>query len=754
MVVFQEEIIRLIINNLGETPICMTTNLHISYAELQEKFLERTRILATLLEVSRNMTSVLELEPLLGLILEQLKSVIDYDGTSILKLDDSELRLLAYRGPIPQEEARHIRFPLQAAGVNREVIQRKEPIIIPDTRGNTPLAIAFQQTASDQLETAFGYIRSWMGVPLIVRDQAIGMLSLDHRQENYYTADHAALVLAFANQAAVAIENAQLYAEARRRADEIETMFNVQQAIASPLEWDEVLQLIADAAHRLTATRFSAVFLLDGNKLRLSTLSGEGTSNLHVGYELPMHQSAAGYAIRTGQPVLMKNAAEDARANRDAILRTGAQSLLATPLIHGQQPIGAILVVDKSPGQLGPEDERVLAMLASGAVIQIENARLFAEADRRMQELEALYHADEELLQNLSLDQVLQALVDVAADIFQADKSSLMIWDAQREKLVVGAACGFSPETMDSMVFDLGEGIVGHVATSGQPSVVEDSTAVPDVARWITQAEAIRAFMHVPVKIEGQIFGVFNVSYLQPRRFGEDELRLFIALGQRAALAIQNAQLHEQSQQAAVWQERQRLARELHDAVTQTLFSASIIAEVVPRLWERDPEMARQRLDELRELTRGALAEMRNLLMELRPSAIAEAELHDLLRQLASAFTGRTRIPIEVNANIDCLLPPDVKVALYRIAQEALNNVAKHAHASHVKIEMDCQDQELRLAIRDDGRGFDPQGMPSDRLGLGIMHERAAAIGAALHIESRPQDGTQIEVVWPKDTSS
>jgi signal transduction histidine kinase len=732
-------------------PVQMPNELHISYAELEEKFLERTRILATLLEVSRNVTSVLELEPLLGLILDQLKSVVDYDGTSILKLDGSELRLLAYRGPIPHQAALQLRFPLEAAGVNRQVIQRKEPIIIPDVRGDTPLAIAFQHTASDQLKTTFGYIGSWMGVPLIARDQAIGMLSLDHRQTNYYTADHAALVLAFANQAAVAIENAQLYAEARRRADEIETMLNVQQAIASPLEWDKVLQLIADEARRLTATRFSAVFLLDGNELRLSTLSGEDTSNLTIGYELPVHQSVAGLAIRSGQPILVADAAEDARVNPDAARRTGAQSFLAAPLIHGQQPIGAILVVDKFYGELGAEDERVLTMLASGAVIQIENARLFAQADRRTQELEALYRADEELLRKLSLDQVLQALVDVAADILQADKSSIMVWDAQREKLVVGAACGFSAETMKNMVFDLGEGIVGQVATSGQPSAVEDSRGVPGVASRITQPEAIRAFMHVPVKIDGHIFGVFNVSYLQPRRFGEEELRLFTALGQRAALAIQNAQLYEQSQQAAVWQERQRLARELHDAVTQTLFSASIIAEVVPRLWERDPEMARQRLDELRELTRGALAEMRTLLMELRPSAIAEAELNDLLRQLASAFTGRARIPVELNANADCPLPPDVKVALYRIAQEALNNVAKHARASRVTMELDCrEDQELRLSISDDGRGFEPGGAPSDRLGLGIMRERATAIDAALDIKSHPDEGTQILVIWPQ----
>ncbi|MBL7065099.1 MAG: GAF domain-containing protein [Anaerolineae bacterium] len=384
------------------------------------------------------------------------------------------------------------------------------------------------------------------------------------------------------------------------------------------------------------------------------------------------------------------------------------------------------------------------------------------EIEQRTQELEALYRADEELYRHLRLDEVLQVLVDIAVDILQASKSSLMIWDAGRERLVVRAAHGFSPETMAQMSFALGEGVVGRVAASREPIVVEDVSTDPRIAGRITGPEGIRSFMHVPIEIGGQIFGVFNVNYAQPRAFGGEEQRLFLALAQRAALAIENAQLYEQAQELAVVEERQRLARDLHDAVTQTLFSASLIAEVLPRLWERDPDVGRHRLEEVRQLTRGALAEMRTLLLELRPSALVEAELGDLLRQLAEATTGRARVPVVVEVEIERSLPPDVKVALYRIAQEALNNVAKHAGASQATVSLRCaspfpsdfggeQRGGVELRISDDGRGFDPDSIPPDHLGVGIMRERAEAIGATLTVESEIGHGTEVMVVWTAD---
>jgi PAS domain S-box-containing protein len=206
--------------------------------------------------------------------------------------------------------------------------------------------------------------------------------------------------------------------------------------------------------------------------------------------------------------------------------------------------------------------------------------------------------------------------------------------------------------------------------------------------------------------------------------------------------------LSQQLTEKAAIEERTRLARDLHDAVSQTLFSASIIAEVLPRLWERNPEEGKKRLEEIRQLTRGALAEMRTLLLELRPSALADTEMNDLIKQLAESITGRTRIPVAVEMKGHCASSPEVKVALYRIAQEALNNVAKHSGATQARVSLDCLPDGVELSISDNGKGFDVNKIPTNSLGLGIMHERAREIGAFLDIKSKISSGTEIMVVW------
>jgi two-component system nitrate/nitrite sensor histidine kinase NarX len=249
-----------------------------------------------------------------------------------------------------------------------------------------------------------------------------------------------------------------------------------------------------------------------------------------------------------------------------------------------------------------------------------------------------------------------------------------------------------------------------------------------------------------------------------------------LAFANQAAMALENARLYEQAQELAAIQERQRLARDLHDAVSQTLFSASLSADVLPRLWERQPEAGRQCLEELRQLNRGALAEMRTLLLELRPTALTETALGDLLGQLAEAFTSRTRVPVTLSVEGQAPLPPEVQVALYRIAQETLNNVTKHAEASQATLSLRYltpypsptrggarggvgEVLRVELCIDDDGRGFDPRDIPPQRLGVGIMRERAAAIGATLNIESQVGQpalgipgGTRVTVVWEEKT--
>lgn len=423
------------------------------------------------------------------------------------------------------------------------------------------------------------------------------------------------------------------------------------------------------------------------------------------------------------------------------------------------QPINALIEAAQEVAQgnfdqtitadTGDEVEELARQFSSMAgQLQASYSQLEQRVADRTKELDALYRADEVLLTHLQLSRLLEALVDVAVDILKADKSSLLVWEPEQDRLVVGAACGFSPETLEKMTFSLGEGVVGEVMASGEAIAVEDTRLDPRVARQITDPEDIRAFMHAPIKHKDRVFGVFNINYTAIHAFSDDERRLFIALAQRAALAIENAQLYEQAQLAATVEERQRLARELHDAVTQTLFSSSLIAEVLPRLWERNPDQGLQRLEELRQLTRGALAEMRTLLMELRPAALVEAELGDLLRQLGEAFTGRSRLPVDLQVNGGVPLPPEVKVGLYRITQEALNNIAKHADACRVSISLCSVPEEIAIYVRDDGRGFDLAQTSAERLGLRIMRERAAEIGAELSIESAIGAGTQVTVRW------
>ncbi len=371
--------------------------------------------------------------------------------------------------------------------------------------------------------------------------------------------------------------------EAQNR--ELAMLLAVQQAITSHLDQQAVLQMIAEGARQLTHSNGTAVYLLEGETLRLAMLSDDPAAppqhNLYLGYTIPLNQSLGQIAFETGKPLLIADVQNDPRLNPDVRRRIAIHSYLGVPLMAGSRVIGLLVAVDKLDGPLTAADEHILTRLASSAVIGLENARLYEEAERN------------------------------------------------------------------------------------------------------------------------------------------------------AALA-----------------ERGRLARELHDAVTQTLFSASLLAEVLPQIWEADPAEGRRRLEEVRQSTRGALAEMRTLLLELRPAALLQAETGELFRYLVDAFTGRTRVPVQLELEGATPLPGDVKIGLYRIAQEALNNIAKHAEAAQVVVTLRCQPAGVTLEIRDDGVGFEPGETTGEHLGLPIMQERAAALGAALSISSHVGQGTTLAVTW------
>ncbi len=232
--------------------------------------------------------------------------------------------------------------------------------------------------------------------------------------------------------------------------------------------------------------------------------------------------------------------------------------------------------------------------------------------------------------------------------------------------------------------------------------------------------------------------------------FSQDQLVLFKSIADQLGVAIENARLFEKAEEAAITAERNRLARDLHDAVTQTLFSASMIADVLPKIWDRNPEEGHRRLEELRQLTRGALSEMRTLLVELRPAALIDTDLGDLIGHQINAFIARTRISVDFERNCEQNPPPEIKEMFYRVAQEAFNNIAKHAEATKVKVQLESRTGRTELRVQDDGIGFDPDSSKIEGLGLSIMLERVQNVGARLSIDSQIHKGTRLQITWQK----
>jgi PAS domain S-box-containing protein len=389
-----------------------------------------------------------------------------------------------------------------------------------------------------------------------------------------------------------------------------------------------------------------------------------------------------------------------------------------------------------------------------------ERVELRRQATRRLQELEALYAADELLHRSLRLEDVVQTLADLARDILDAEKTTVLVWDSRHERLIPGATRGFSEQSVARLSRGLGQAIAELLLRTNGPIVLEDARTDQRIPQRTFRREQICALLHVPIQVHGEVFGAVGVNYSQPRRFSESDERLLEALAARASVAIENAREYQDAQFAATMHERQRLARDLHDAVSQTLFAAGLNARVLPHVWRADPDEGARCLAELQQLTWGALAEMRTVLVELRPAALTEGDLGDLLQQLAQAAAARApQVEIHVRDRGKRKLAADVQVAFYRVAQEALNNVVKHADARHIEVQLRRNSQGAELQVTDDGCGFAPECIPAGHFGVGMMRERVQAIGGTLAVHSRPGVGTTLTMVWraaarrPKQTN-
>lgn len=383
-----------------------------------------------------------------------------------------------------------------------------------------------------------------------------------------------------------------------------------------------------------------------------------------------------------------------------------------------------------------------------------ERKRIDAQLRRRIDELVTLNQISQALTNWTDMPTRLETVGRLLRSLFGA--ASVALWEhaphgVLHERMRIGGAV--EPARREIAVAE--SGIAQRV--------LEDNAGLID---WMNSDPLLRdesapgapsGILVVPLQTRGAALGVLVMTPASEAQvYTPADLALAQTIAGTLATAIENTRLVDEAQQLAVERERRRIAQDLHDSVNQTLLAAARTAELVPRIWELDPEEGHDALLDLRRLTRSALDEMRALVVELYPRALTDAPLHESLRHLAPAASAKTGAMLETDLSPTPILPPNVQVAMYRIAQEAINNACRHAHARRVAISLSVSPPingvrwagEVTVRVADDGQGFDLAASPPGRMGLTSMRERAADIGATLAIHSHIGGGTTITATW------
>ncbi|HVG00904.1 MAG TPA: GAF domain-containing protein [Chloroflexia bacterium] len=569
-------------------------------------------------------------------------------------------------------------------------------------------------------------------------------------------------------------ELAAANAELERRLVESVTMQRVTADLAGTAGLQEILQTIASSVSEMLSTESCLVFLPSESRPdELEAAIGWNSPKLASADHLPVDQSLSGVAFRTGQVQISNSAASDERVNHTLRQEMGAHSVLAAPMVSRGHTIGVVTAVNKKQGDFTQDDLRVMSVLANQAAVAVERARLYARTQQQLMTLTTINELSLSVTLSRSLQETLVNGMEHIGKLMGATSALVYLYDAKGNTLNYTAHYNMSPEHLRLVVEDNPQVPVALQAdrkiafleafVTQEPCFIEDAHEPEYMAKWLDLAarqlgdealarqvtQQIGALIALPLSVRDTRLGTMTVFFAEPRHFSSSELQLFASFAKILALAVYNTQLLAQSNKLATVEERARLARELHDSVTQSLFSLNLTLRAARRVLTSDREQALSLMDNVQELAQGSLAEMRALIFELRPQALQNEGLASALQKHADAVKARNGLVVHLDLRGDRRLPIEHEEALYQIAREALHNVVKHAQASEAWVSLDTRGDHVTLSIRDNGRGFDTAKLVTgggSHIGTSTMRERAQAIGGTISIDSTPGGGADVLV--------
>lgn len=378
---------------------------------------------------------------------------------------------------------------------------------------------------------------------------------------------------------------------------------------------------------------------------------------------------------------------------------------------------------------------------------------LLARTDRQNTELSAFLSVGRATTSSVDLSDMLDQAFGAILEVTRAEAAEL--WLEENGRLTLEHFRGVGEAAFGSKTHLLvGEGLPGRAARASSPVVVQDPTVDPRLEADAVQSLGFRTFCALPIRVRALTIGVLAVAAREETAFtSAEELRVLEGIGEQIALGVENARLHEQVLDRAVLEERERIARELHDGLAQVLGFINTQTQAVKKLLDsgKDRE-ATLELEEMGAVSREVYADVREAIVGLR---LAPKGLVPTIREYVSRLprTNGSEIELRVEGDVESLsLAPSTEIQLVRIVQEALNNVRKHAAAVHVEVIVSAGTDTIEIEIADDGQGFDPRALSQTgwpRLGLQTMRERAQAIGGTFGVESAPGEGTRVSVRAP-----
>ncbi len=539
--------------------------------------------------------------------------------------------------------------------------------------------------------------------------------------------------------------------ELRKSQQRTDLILRSVQMAGGSLELGQVLERIAEMLATATGMPHCGIYLMDDEKKIL--VRHAGTSGLESPQPaLTKHQQIdpaqfplIQEAMESKKAIICQDARSDGRVNHAMLPPLDIRSMLVVPIRLSGRVLG--MALNYTLGEkyaITQEDVELASGIANSVALAVENARLYGETRQRLAESQGVQRVTTSLLRKNTLQDVLEIICNEALNLTDATESAVLLLE-EDGWLRVTSAVGETLSALDRL--PLNASLAGQAAQRGEPVIFND---VASIGLEYLRDLNIHTLLAIPLKVESKIIGVLDVIN-KVGGFTKEDLRIISLFADQAAIVIDQTQLHQQVEQMAVMEERQRLARDLHDSVTQALYSVNLYAEAARMALTAEKKgVALENLQKLREMTREAMLEMRLLVFELHPLVQEQEGLVAALQARLAAVENRSGLKTEIKTEGSKQLPISLEKELYRIAQEGLNNVVKHAQARNVRIKVIYGDTSATLEIRDDGTGFDLQtARESGGMGLRGIEERVQKIGGSLTVESSPKTGTKLTVTVP-----